>query len=249
MYVDESGDPGMLPGSPTRYHVLAGLIVHESQWQNLLDDLLRFRQQLQHTHGFSVRAEIHAAEFLQPHRANSRMPRHIRLDILKKTIDFCARRTCIRIVGFVLDKRVNDTEVFRRSWSALIQQFERMLEAGSLPCTVSTRDCGMLVCDNTDVTKLKSLLRQHRAIAGAIEDPANSGTRLTVGVRNIVEDPVARDSAESYFVQTVDVIAYFLHQLQQPNEFVRRKHASGFYNRLKGVLVMDEKSGDPFVRV
>lgn len=29
MYVDESGDPGMLV-SPTRYFVLSGLVVHES---------------------------------------------------------------------------------------------------------------------------------------------------------------------------------------------------------------------------
>jgi hypothetical protein len=42
MYVDESGDPGMT-GSPTRYFVLSGVVVHELGWRDYLEQLLDFR--------------------------------------------------------------------------------------------------------------------------------------------------------------------------------------------------------------
>lgn len=249
MYVDESGDPGMLPGSPTTYHVLAGLIVHESQWRNLLDDLMRFRRRLQHTHGLSAREEVHAVELMQSHRSPWTIPRHIRLDILKKTIDFCASQNCIRIIGVVLDKRQNGNDVYLRSWSTLIQCYENVLMSRGLPCTRNHFDHGMMICDNTDVRELTSLLRKHRASGVRPLEDSKVDDPPILGVRAIVEDPVTRDSAESYFVQTVDVIAYFLHQLHQPNEFVRRKHAAGFFNRLKDVVVIDEASGHPFVLI
>jgi len=44
MYVDESGDIG-LTGSPTRYFVLTGLVLHELRWRQTLDGLIAFRRE------------------------------------------------------------------------------------------------------------------------------------------------------------------------------------------------------------
>ncbi len=44
MYVDESGDIG-LTGSPTRYFVLTGLVLHELRWRQTLDELIAFRRE------------------------------------------------------------------------------------------------------------------------------------------------------------------------------------------------------------
>lgn len=43
MYVDESGDTG-LDRSPTSYFALSGLVVHESQWRNFINQLIAFRK-------------------------------------------------------------------------------------------------------------------------------------------------------------------------------------------------------------
>lgn len=42
MYVDESGDPGKI-NSPTNDYILSAIVIHESAWQNLLNDLIAFR--------------------------------------------------------------------------------------------------------------------------------------------------------------------------------------------------------------
>ena len=50
VYVDESGDIG-LTNSPTQFFVLSALVVHESQWENLLDDVLQFRSDMRSFYG------------------------------------------------------------------------------------------------------------------------------------------------------------------------------------------------------
>jgi hypothetical protein len=39
MYVDESGDTGLL-GSPIRYFVLTGMVIHELRWHQALEQLV-----------------------------------------------------------------------------------------------------------------------------------------------------------------------------------------------------------------
>ena len=60
MYVDESGDIG-LSGSPTRYFVLTGLVLHELRWRQTLDELIGFRRELKADFGLKLREEIHAS--------------------------------------------------------------------------------------------------------------------------------------------------------------------------------------------
>lgn len=45
MYVDESGDTGIL-NSPTRYFILSGIIIRELKWRDTLDELVLFRKYL-----------------------------------------------------------------------------------------------------------------------------------------------------------------------------------------------------------
>ncbi|WP_412728960.1 DUF3800 domain-containing protein [Geobacillus stearothermophilus] len=64
VYVDESGDTGLVK-SPTRYFILSALIVHESNWNKFIDDIIEFRKRLRDNYKFKLREEIHAAEFFQ----------------------------------------------------------------------------------------------------------------------------------------------------------------------------------------
>lgn len=63
MYVDESGDIG-LTGSPTRYFVLTGLVLHELRWRQTLDELIAFRREQKTDFGLKLREEIHASPML-----------------------------------------------------------------------------------------------------------------------------------------------------------------------------------------
>lgn len=102
MYVDESGDTG-ISNSPTRYFVLTGLIIHELRWQALLDELIVFRRQLRNSTGLKLREEIHAAEMINSPGDLIRIPRNIRLDILKKCLDWIVLQRDCNLISIIVD--------------------------------------------------------------------------------------------------------------------------------------------------
>src|SRR5215210_6643779 len=63
--MDESGDPGTDPGSPTPTYTVASVLVHESQWVSLFEDIVRFRSYLRQHFGLRMRAEVKSAELVR----------------------------------------------------------------------------------------------------------------------------------------------------------------------------------------
>ncbi len=87
MYVDESGDVGH-HNSPSRYFVLSAIVLHENQWQNILDDLVRFRKYLKNRYGLEMQEEIHASVFLNGSaNLKATLTRNAKLDLLKKCLN------------------------------------------------------------------------------------------------------------------------------------------------------------------
>lgn len=252
MYVDESGDLGSIQnGSPTNFFVLSAMVIHENKWYPLLEDLLKFRRHLKTTKGLKMREEIHASAFISSPGALVRISKNDRLDILKKCIDWVASHPGISIISVVVDKKSRNENIFELAWERLIQRFENTIQKGNFPDSKKdTVESGMIIPDNTDNKKLKDLvrkMRRHNPI------PNNSGYRN--GYRNltlsrIIEDPFLKDSADSYFHQIVDVVAYFARQHFEPNAYVRKKGAATFYNRLLPVINPHVTSGFlHFVRI
>jgi len=64
MYVDESGDTGLV-NSPTTHFALSGLVIHEGFWRTFTTQMVTFRQTLKAAYGLPVRTEIHASDFIQ----------------------------------------------------------------------------------------------------------------------------------------------------------------------------------------
>lgn len=113
MYVDESGDSGML-NSPTRYFVLTGLILHELRWRPYLDQLVDFRRRLKTAYGLKLREEIHAAALINKPGDLVRIPRYDRLAILRDFADELAAMTDLNVINVVVDKqgKAADYDVF-----------------------------------------------------------------------------------------------------------------------------------------
>jgi len=101
MYVDESGDVGMV-NSPTRYFVLTGLVVHELRWQNYLDQLIAFRRRMRVSFGLRLRDEIHASAFINRPGALVRIPKNERLTILRMLADELAQMTDLNVINVIV---------------------------------------------------------------------------------------------------------------------------------------------------
>lgn len=253
MYVDESGDTG-IRNSPSRYFCISAIVIHESSWKNVLDDLILFRQQLKDKFGIRMREEIHASEMMNGRAYLAAKPhRHQKLLILKLCLDWLNSRNDISVFSVRYDKSRPGTGpdyIFDYTWEVLIQRFENTLNHGNFPNSTGS-DKGMLICDNTDGDKLRKKLRKMRKY-NTVPNKYFGGWRNLTLV-SVIEDPVMRDSATSYFHQMVDVVAYFSRQLYEPNSYIKKKGARKYYvSQLQNVInqyVVTQKSDHKIVEI
>jgi Protein of unknown function (DUF3800) len=236
MYVDESGDTGIL-NSPTKHFALSSLVVHELRWEAALQQLLEFRRRMREKFGLLISEEIHASGMINHPGPLVRINRNDRLTILRAFLDEITRLPDVNVINVVSDKRSTYTSdhVFDRTWRALIQRFEDTLSHRNFPGPANPDDRGLIICDETD-QRLNRLLRRMRRY-----NPIPHRSSFGPGYRDlhlqyIIEDPVHRDSKSTYFLQAVDTTAFFLYQELAPNSFIRRKGAKKYFRKLLPVL-------------
>jgi hypothetical protein len=232
MYVDESGDTGLV-NSPTTYFALSGIVVHERNWRPFMEALRTFRKTLRSTYGLPVRGEIHASEFINS--AAYGLKRHVRLAILRNTLDELAKIPEISITNVIVNKadKTEGYDVFHQAWTALFQRFENTLGYGNFPGG-HKKDFGLVFTDATAGMRLVRMMRR-MAVYNPVPNIGGEGYRNLPIVR-VIEDPHPQDSAESLPVQCADVCAYFLYQRYRPNAYIRKQRAHNYFTRLDAVL-------------
>lgn len=247
MYVDESGDSGVTPLSPTRYFVLSGLVIHETRWQDYLDQLIAFRRYLKVRFGIRLRDELHASALINTPGELAHIKKHERLEILRLYADQIASMHQLNVINIVVDKsnKPQNYDVFEVAWKALIQRFENTMTHRNFPDSAFLGEKGMLIPDATDDKKLRILLRKMRHFNPVSNQPQYGKGSRNLQIRSIVEDPFIKNSAESFFIQTADLVAYLLYQALSPNAYMRKKSGQNYFNRLDPVLCKFASSRDP----
>jgi hypothetical protein len=94
----------------------------------------------------------------------------------------------------------------------------------------------MLIVDNTNGGKLTRLMRQMRRFNPVPNMAQHGSGSRQIRLSALVEDPSMRDSANSYFMQLVDVVSYFGRQYYEPNKYLRRKGGRTYYLMLQSVI-------------
>jgi len=245
LYVDESGDIGMC-NSPADWYILSGLILHELEWHSTLEKIITFRRVLRDNYGLKLREEIHALHFIHNPRELARIPKHIRLRILRDVIDFEATLNSISILNVAVYKigKPSNYEVFKIAWTALLQRFHNTVEKGNFPGQKNRHDYGIVIADQTDEPKLRRLARRIRKY-NPVPSKYSGGGYRDIHLTTLIEDPVHRNSLHSYFVQLADVNAYFLLQKLKPCGYIRRKGGRSYFDRLLPVLCTVASTKDP----
>jgi Protein of unknown function (DUF3800) len=244
IYVDESGDSG-LAGSPTRYFVLSGFVVHELRWLATLDAIIDLRQMLRKQYGIKLREEIHASHFIHRPKDLVRIPKSVRLRILRDVLDFEAALPDVNVISVLVDKAVRTPpfDVFEFAWTALIQRFHNTISYRNCPGPQNPQDLGLILVDQTEEKRLRDVLRRMRRF-NPVPSMFGVGTRQ-IPVATIAEDPNPRDSRNSYFTQLSDVNAFFLTQKLVPSQYVRKKGARNYFDRLDPILCKVAAISDP----
>jgi hypothetical protein len=235
MYVDESGDKGLI-GSPTRYFVLTGLVVHELRWHDTLAAFISFRQRMRATFGLKLREEIHCGSMLTRPGPLVRIRRNDRLTIIRHFLDELVALGHVTLINVRVDKQGKPAgyDPFAKGWEALIQRFENTINHRNFVGPANPDDKGLIFCDDTDGPTLRRLYRRMRA-HNPVPNQFGPGYRQVPLVR-IVEDPSTRNSEHSYFIQAADAAAFALYQWYSPSAYVKKKGARKYFERLLPAL-------------
>lgn len=254
MYVDESGDCGLPSGgSPTTLFCLAGVVVHELAWQDTIKQLLQFRRWLKRRHGIFLEAELHTAEMINKpkklHASIQSLPKHTRLAIIRNFADEIARLKDVNIISVVLDKTkgvATTDDVFNYTWCSLFQRLENTIDYKNFRGPSNPQERGIVFPDDTDGGKLTQLLARMR-INNKLKINLGSGATTTVDrpIRLVVEDPINRNSSQSYLIQAADCAAFLLKQYMQPSNYMKQCGGNAYFKRLDPVLCKAASRKDP----
>lgn len=237
MYADESGDRGM-QNSPTPYFSLSGIILEDTHWLRILNEMRDFRRSLKRDFGLPIKVELHASKLLR-HQGKARnfLKTHREcIAVYQRCFDFL---NSLKIYGLsvlvVIVFKNSGYDVFETTWKFLLQRFHNFLE--------ERNSKGLLVTDVTDERRLRKLVRKLRRYnlvpsryGGTIDDP----------MITIVEDPILRESDESYFVQFADLVVYSFAKMLYPNAFMQKHGLGGEFFRLRDVLYARASSQNQF---
>lgn len=243
MYMDESGDPGMI-NSPSEYFVLSGLVIHELSWLPALDGLVAFRKRMRGSFGLKLREEIHAAHFINKPGQLARIARNDRLTILRHFSDELAAQPDITVINVVVNKAGKDPsyDPFEKAWQALIQRLENTIGHRNFRGPANADERGMIFPDGLPMQKLTKLIRRMRRHNPV---PSHMGGYRSLLLRKVIEDPVYRDSRHSLMVQAADLCAFLLYQKLAPNKYMKRSGGWKYFNRLSPMLCLHASSSDP----
>ena len=168
--------------------------------------------------------------------------------ILRNTIDWIASKQELSLLTVIVKKYgfSSKEEVFELAWKTLIQRFENTLEKRNFNGTKNATDKGIIIADNTDVDSIRKIYRKMHVINPI---PSYFGGFRNLPIQFVIEDPVFKDSKQSYFVQLADITAYFTMQYLSPNKFVKRQGAKKYFERLEPIIIKQASPSDKFGRV
>jgi len=240
MYVDESGDPGASVGASDHY-ILSGLIINVSDWEKCLQRLKTFRKSINDTYGLRVRTEIHTAELIRINKikAYQKISKKNRINILK---EYASQVSIIfdtsKIINICIHKQeyAGVSEFQTMAWKRLITRFDTFLKK-------SVKDKGIIIADDSNEIILRGLLRQMR-IYNPIKSHYQSGY-YNAPTDSIIEDIFYRASHNSYFIQSIDLIAHLLYRKEYPKGSLKKYNVEKQFLKFENILLKEAASGDP----
>ena len=201
-YYDEAGDDGV-PGSSPLF-VLGAMYMHYLHWQGNFKRIQDFRSHLKQRYGFPIKLEIHSKELLlnkNPYRPYG-ISDDDRVAIIGECCDLIASLD-VRIVNVAIIKsRIQsaDYPVLDKALTYSVQRIENDLNVDMDP-----RERFMIITDHGRVGKMTSTTRRIQRINYIPSKFAQGSYRQEI--RTLLEDPLPKDSRQSYFIQFTDVVS------------------------------------------
>ncbi|SES63686.1 DUF3800 domain-containing protein [Anaerobranca gottschalkii] len=229
-YFDESGDDGF-PKYSSKLFVLTSIYMDVKAWKNNYNLLVNFRRQLKMNYNFPMKLEFHTKDFLtdkNPYRNYNwdfSTKKNILLEYFK-----CIAELDIKIINVVIVKPnilKNDYDVLDVAFSYNIQRIENDL------CEKGNSNF-LIITDEGRIGKMRKTSRRIQRY-NLIPSKIFPGYYLNKEIKLLIEDPLPKDSKESYFLQVADLVAYIVY-LYSSKTFINDNWA----NRVSNILNMND---------
>lgn len=207
VYYDEAGDDGF-PQYSSPLFVLTSLCIHHKNYQETFKSLQTFRKILKQYCGFPIKTEMHTRNFLlnkSPYKILN-LTDDKRLEIIDIFCN-CLASLPIQITNVVINKKIiqkSDYNVLDRAFTYSLQRIEN---------TISNTDPGekyLVITDEGRINKMRLTARRIQKINYIPSQFSNLSYRSEI--KGLIEDPLTKDSSQSYFIQVSDMISYIIYQ-------------------------------------
>jgi hypothetical protein len=202
-YLDDSRDPQTC--------VVCALLVPADGWKSLFGAIKAFRSDLKASDGLFTRKEWHATEFVSGHGriADRVISKGRRAQIFGDALSLLGgfKSSNVWLIAAVLPRKLE-----LRAYERVLNRINKTMETWS--------DTALMIWDQGKDKEYRRLSRKmavYNYIPSKYGQWAETG-RLTknIPLDFILEDPIFKDSAESYFLQMVDFCAYALLRRESP---------------------------------
>jgi len=252
-YYDETGDDGY-PEYSSPFFVLSALYLHYLNWQPIFKDIREFRRDLKASFGFPVRTEMHARPFLlnkNPYRSFGISDKD-RIAIASLFCDLIGGLD-LKIVNVVIVKARIKSPKYQVLDTALkysIQRIENDLNPAKNPY-----EKFMIITDPGRVGKMRKTSRRIQRYNFIPSKFGPAGYRREI--KSLIEDPLPKDSKESYFIQLADVVSFivYLHAIGTTGEgkmsnrlsrLVTSTQVTQWMDKLRGSFNLQASQKDPY---
>lgn len=207
VYYDESGDDGF-PSYASPLFVLSAVYCPALDWRENFDILAQFKRQVSKDFNLPFQLEIHTKELLlnkKPY-APLRLSDAERVEIVSRFCQVAAQLSLRCITTAVIKPWIKkaDFAVLDKALSYSVNRIETDLRG-------SPANRFLIITDDGRVAKMRSTTRRMQKI-NYVPSQFQPGA-YSREIRHLIEDPLPKDSRESYFIQLADMTAFLFYAL------------------------------------
>jgi len=206
-YYDEAGDDGF-PRYSSPLFVLSAVYMHYLQWRPNFERVHEFRRGLKRDFGLPVKLEMHTKYFVlgkNPYRSFGFSERD-RIQVMDLFADLIGGLQ-MKIINVVINKpslQPNSAAVLDTALKFSVQRIENDLDP-----TQNPEARFMIITDPGRVGAMRGTTRRIQRI-NYIPSRFGSGPYRRE-ITALIEDPIQKDSTESYFIQLADYISFVVY--------------------------------------
>lgn len=227
VYIDDSKDGTDL--------YFSALIVPSDQWREGLDKIIAWRRDIKSRFGIYVQKEIHATDWLAGRGkvAPRVVSKAIRAMLFREFL-----KTIAELPGAQL---INATGHKNRDLTI----FERMMNRIQKNMEVHGSECLIFSDEGKSYDKLLRKMRHFNHIPSRFGRWAPGQASQNIPLSRVLEDPIYRDSAKSFYIQAADACAFSLLRKEHPTPRLMAQNIHTAFDQLDDILVKQAAWNDP----